>query len=117
MPPLDSELESLVDLVPPHRDIDAVGEPPVQPVEDDALPVPFDVQDRVRFHEVRGANLEPLRNEAAEVSSRRPDARLIACLLPPPDVVGGHLPDEPGDRAFDGPEPVAGGHDLRTGPR
>src|SRR5512141_35422 len=101
VPPLDAELESPVDLVHPHRDVDAMGEPPVHAVEDDALAVPFDVQDRLRVDEVRGTDLEPLRDEAAEVLSRRPDARFFACLPPPPAVVGGHFPDEPGDRIFD----------------
>ena len=55
--PLDTELEGPVDLVLPHRDVDAMGKPPVHAVEDDALAVPFDVQDRLMVDEVRGANL------------------------------------------------------------
>src|SRR5665647_990498 len=77
-PPLDTELEGPVDLVLPHRDVDAMGEPPVHAVEDDALAVPFDVQDRLVADEVRGANLKPLRDEAAEVFPRGPEARPAA---------------------------------------
>ena len=57
VPPLDAELESPVDLILPHRDVDAMGEPPVHAIEDDALAVTFDVQDRFRVDEVRGTNL------------------------------------------------------------
>jgi len=46
--PLDTELDGPDDLVLPHRDVDAMGEPPVHAVEDDALTVPFDVQDRLQ---------------------------------------------------------------------
>src|SRR5512143_408858 len=117
MAPLDTELEGFADLVLPHRDVNAMGKPWVHAVEDDALAVSFDVQDRLRVDEVRGTNLKPLSDEAAEVLSRCPDARLVACLPLHPDVVGGHFPDEPGNRVIDESERTAGGHDPRPGPR
>jgi hypothetical protein len=67
VPLLDTEPEGLADLVLPHRDVDAMGEPPVHAVEDDALAVPFDVQNCLRIDEVRGANLEPPRDEATQI--------------------------------------------------
>src|SRR5512134_1128315 len=74
VPLLDTEPECLADLVLPHRDVDAMGEPPVHAVENDALAVPFDVQNGLRIDEVRGANFEPPRDEAAEVFPGGPDA-------------------------------------------
>jgi hypothetical protein len=93
VPPLDTELEGRVDLVLPHRDIDAMRKPPVHAVEDDAFAVSFNVQDRLRIDEVCGANLEPPCDEAAEVFPCGPKARMMACLPPHPHVVGGHFPD------------------------
>jgi hypothetical protein len=67
-----------------------MGKPPVHAVEDDALAVPFDVQDRLRVDKVRGANLEALRDEAAQVFPRGPDAitkvswMVFFMAIPPP---------------------------------
>jgi len=117
MPPLDTELQGPVDLVLPHRDVDAVCKPPVHAVENDTLAVLFDFQDRIRINEVRGADLEPPRDEAAEILPRGPDARLIVCLFLHSHVVGGYFPDDPRGQVFDGFGMVVDGHNLRSRPQ